>query len=107
MELTEDEHRGIHELAGRLKAECGALEVHLFGSAARGDMDPESDIDLMVMLPEFCPDIEEAVSDRCFEAGLQIRRCICCLYLTQHQLTETPLRASPLVLNIQREGVRL
>jgi predicted nucleotidyltransferase len=33
-------------------ASHGGLRVHLFGSAARGDDDAESDIDLLVDLPE-------------------------------------------------------
>jgi predicted nucleotidyltransferase len=38
-------------VADRIYQRCGALQIVLFGSAARGDDDAGSDIDLLVVLP--------------------------------------------------------
>ena len=39
-------------MAGRLREGMGAIAVHLFGSRARGDGQPDSDFDLLVVVPE-------------------------------------------------------
>ncbi len=44
----DDELRLRIEQAAAALRECGATEVYLFGSAATGNMRPESDIDLAV-----------------------------------------------------------
>jgi predicted nucleotidyltransferase len=41
----------VPEIVGALVAWCAPKQVILFGSVARGDDGPDSDIDLMVVLP--------------------------------------------------------
>lgn len=41
----------IPELVERIVRHCDPLEIVLFGSHARGDARPDSDIDLLVVLP--------------------------------------------------------
>ena len=42
----------IDELIQRIVEEVHPLRIILFGSAARGEMEPNSDIDLLVVMPE-------------------------------------------------------
>ena len=42
----------IDELVQRIVEEVHPLRIILFGSAARGKMEPNSDIDLLVVMPE-------------------------------------------------------
>jgi len=42
----------LEEILQRLVPALQPLQVILFGSAARGEMGPDSDIDLMVVMPE-------------------------------------------------------
>ena len=42
----------IDELIQRIVAAVHPLQIILFGSAARGDMRPESDIDVLIVMPE-------------------------------------------------------
>lgn len=42
----------LDEIVRRLVVEFGAERVYLFGSRARGDDGPDSDYDLMVVVPE-------------------------------------------------------
>jgi len=42
----------IEHLVSLIVAEAHPLRVILFGSAARGDMTPDSDIDLLVVMPD-------------------------------------------------------
>ena len=44
--------REIEQLARRIASLSGARRIVLFGSAARGQQSPESDVDLLVVIPE-------------------------------------------------------
>lgn len=107
MQLSDAEQHALNGIVAALRDEFGATEILLYGSAARGELDPESDIDLFVVLPEVNWEIEKRISARCFEAGLECRRLISTMCFTRHELEDTPLRASPFVLNVRREGVPL
>ena len=107
MQLSESEKEVLAEVVEALRADFGALEVVLYGSAARDDLEEGSDIDLLVVLPEVDWEIEQRVSDCCFDAGLKCGRVISTACLSRAELTESPLRISPFVLNVRREGIRL
>ena len=42
----------LEELVRRIVASVGPLRIFLFGSAARGDMGPDSDVDVLVVMPD-------------------------------------------------------
>lgn len=107
MQLDRTEKRILAALGKTLRTDLGATEIILYGSAARGQLAEGSDIDLFVVLPEVSWDIEKKVIDRCFEAGLECGRVISTACFTAKELAETPLRASPFVLNVRREGMEL
>lgn len=44
--------RALDDLVQRIVAAVHPLRVVVFGSAARGDMGPESDVDILVVMPE-------------------------------------------------------
>jgi uncharacterized protein len=48
----ETHSKTIDELIQRIVEEVHPLRIILFGSAARGEMEPNSDIDLLVVMPE-------------------------------------------------------
>jgi uncharacterized protein len=48
----ETHSKTIDELIQRIVEEVHPLRIILFGSAARGEMEPNSDIDLLVAMPE-------------------------------------------------------
>lgn len=105
MTLTPNERRVISELARDLRRDYGATDVRLFGSAARGEMDEGSDIDIFVVVPTLDWPKEQAISGRCYEATLACGRCVAPSIFTAHELTDTPLRVSPFVESVQRDGV--
>lgn len=107
MKVTSRERVVLREVAKTLKREFAAREVIMFGSAARGEMDAFSDVDLFVVLPAVDWEREKKICDLCFEAGLKIGRVISTLCVSLHDLAKTPLRADPLVSNVKAEGVRL
>ena len=107
MQLTRAEQHVVTKLVATLRKEFGASRILLYGSAARGQLAEGSDIDLLVVLPQVTWEIEKQVVKRCFQAELQCGRVISAACFTAGELTETPLRASPFVLNAHKEGVAL
>ena len=107
MQLSESEKEVLAEVVEALRADFGALEVVLYGSAARDDLEEGSDIDLLVVLPEVDWEIEQQISDCCFDAGLKCGRVISTVCFGRDEIGESPLRVSPFVLNVRREGIRL
>jgi predicted nucleotidyltransferase len=104
MKLNAQEQDALSRVTRTLKDQFGATEVILYGSAARGQMDEGSDIDLLVVLPQVNWEIQKEVSDLCFEAGLRCDRVISTLCYTTEEMEHSPLRSSPLVLTARREG---
>lgn len=91
--------RRLFELYGeRLKA------VYLFGSYARGDYNENSDVDVMIVLPDYESYSEEIdrtgeiISQLSLEYGVSISRVI--MKEVQWQQSDTPL-----LRNIRAEGV--
>lgn len=80
-------------------------EVRVFGSRARGDSEPDSDLDVFVVLT--CGDRrqKELVRSIAWEVGLQHGIVISAIVVDNHELKETPLRSSPFVAALEREGV--
>ena len=52
--MTRDQ--AIAEIARRLVDVCHPISIYLFGSAARGDCGPNSDLDFLVVVPDDAPD---------------------------------------------------
>ena len=107
MKLTPQEQQLLHELADALREQHGALSIQIYGSAARGELEEGSDIDLFVILPEVDWQREKHISNLCFETELKCGRIISATCFSEHELSDTPLRASPLVQTVKREGVSL
>jgi predicted nucleotidyltransferase len=107
MKLTAQENRILARVVHTLRGEFGATRVDLYGSAARGDMDEGSDIDLMVVLPTVNWEIEKKIAHLCLEAQLECNRVVSTVCFSEQELRDTPLRSSPLVLNVRREGMAL
>ena len=107
MKLRKTEKRVLSLLVEQFRRELGATEVRLFGSAARGELTDGSDIDLLVVVPKVNWEVEKKVTALCFAAELEISRLISAVCFTPAELTESPLRHSPLVLNVRKEGIPL
>ena len=53
--MTRDEQRTVQELVRRLAEAVQPERIILFGSHARGDAGPDSDVDLLVIAPSELP----------------------------------------------------
>ncbi|HPC96209.1 MAG TPA: nucleotidyltransferase domain-containing protein [Sedimentisphaerales bacterium] len=107
MELSVEEQTALSQVVRTLRSQFGAVEVILYGSAARGDLDEESDIDLLVVLPRLDWTMHKDIIAVCFDAELQCGRVISAICYTTDEIEHSPLRSSPLVMTARREGQAL
>jgi len=92
-------NRALKRLLGeRLEA------IYLYGSHARGDARPDSDIDVLVVIKgDFNYfDMVHKVSRHTAKLSLEYDTVISCVYVTKEDYEH---RCTPLLLNIRREGV--
>ncbi|NES03578.1 MAG: nucleotidyltransferase domain-containing protein [Okeania sp. SIO2F4] len=106
------EHQKLAEIMTRVKQEFQQIyqdtfiSLVLFGSQARADAKPDSDIDILVVLKDKKTvynnhqKIIEFISDICIEYGVLVS----CVYMSEYQFQQ---EKSPLLLNIHQEGVFL
>jgi predicted nucleotidyltransferase len=104
--LTEADRRIVREFQRRLVAIVPVLDLRVFGSRARGDATPESDLDVFIELEEFTPELRQRISELAWEVGFKMDRVISTVVTTRADLDRGAMGANPLILNVEREGVR-
>lgn len=92
------------EVRIRLSKELGQpVKVIMFGSQARGDATKESDIDLLVILPNIDAKTTRLASDIAWEVGFEAGRVISAIPDTKEQMKQYAFL--PFYKNIKREGI--
>jgi len=104
MELSTEERDALSKVTRTLRSRFGAEDVILYGSAARGQLDEESDIDLLVVLPRIDWETQKEIIAVCFNAELECGRVFSATCYTADEMEHSPLRSSLLVLTARREG---
>ena len=105
--LNQNEEQAILELKRALMEKYNLIDFRVFGSKARGDADPDSDIDVMIELEECTPEIESDIDDVIFDINLSHDCFISTVMFSKKELEDGPLGESPLYKAISREGIRI
>ena len=97
------------ELAGRVRTLVPDAKIILYGSAARGEMEEFSDIDIYVELPDACDvdSMRAQISDIAWEVGFEHDRVIQAVVYQESEIWDSPLRSSPFIKAVMSEGVPL
>ena len=77
----------------------------VFGSRARGDARPDSDLDVLVLVEEVTPLIRKIISQCAWEVGFNANILIQTVVMTRKQAEYGPEQSSLLMLAVREEGV--
>jgi predicted nucleotidyltransferase len=104
--MTPRDYNIARELKKRLAEVVELLDFKVYGSRARGDDDEFSDLDVFIEVASLDRMAKDFISDITWEVGLENSIVISPLIFTSNEIENSPLRASPILININ-EGIRL
>ncbi|RJP21645.1 MAG: nucleotidyltransferase domain-containing protein [Candidatus Omnitrophota bacterium] len=82
-------------------------EIIVFGSRARGDAAPDSDMDVLVLLDWTSFELERQVSHCAWEVGFETDIMIQPVVMSHKQAREGPEKSSLLIMAVEKEGVNV
>jgi len=104
--LTETDRQIVREFQRRLADVAPLLDLRVFGSRVRGNAAPDSDLDVFIELEACTSELRQRISEIAWEVGFEMDRIISTVVTTRDELEHGAMGANPLVLNVEREGVR-
>lgn len=108
--LTEDEIRStLLDLKERLRSVLGTdlLHLKLFGSRARGDADPDSDVDVVIIVRGCDSRMRDLILDVVSSVELEHVVPLSTHIFSEDEYTRLLERERRIALDIEREGVPL
>jgi predicted nucleotidyltransferase len=93
----------ISELKDRSAGKYSIKEMRVFGSSARGDRKPESDIDVLVHLSHVNREIEEDLFDMAYDLELK-HDCLIDIIVVDDRGLSGAQGTAPIYENIRTEG---
>ncbi len=98
----------INRLKSLLQDRVKLDRIILFGSRARGDAEPDSDMDVLVILDEpVSQQSHEEVSDAAWEAGFDAGIVVVPVVVSRDRWENGPDGASLLAMAVREEGLQI
>ena len=105
MPMSPEDRRLLALFSARVRALEPRARIWAFGSRARGDHVPDSDLDVCVVVPEPTERLREQVSLGAWEVGFDNDALITAVVFSEDDFEDGVMSVSSLVCNIRREGV--
>jgi len=103
--MTEEDLRILKEFASRVRRMFPEASIWAFGSRARGEAAPDSDLDVCVVVDELDEARDREITTAAWEVGFAAGVVISTLTFSRDEFTAGPLASSPIVREIRRNGV--
>ena len=103
--MTERDRQILKDVARRVRSLFPEARIWAFGSRARGDAPPDSDMDVCVVVDGLDEAGDRAIMAAAWEVGFANDVVISTVTFRLEEFTTGPLASSPIVQAIQRDGV--
>ena len=105
--IVEHDKRIALEFKQRVAALTPIRQFRVFGSRTRGEATADSDLDLFLVVDRIDAELREKISEAAWEVGFEHDLVLSTFVMTVEQLERGPLGVSPIVRQIEKEGVGL
>ncbi len=106
IQLTQEQRQGLSELHNALLGTFAVVSITLFGSAARGEAEPESDTDLLIVTEYALPrSVRHQITDIVFDINLRHGTNFSTLVVDRASWDAGLYSVLPLHEEIEKEGV--
>ncbi|MBN2464976.1 nucleotidyltransferase domain-containing protein [candidate division WOR-3 bacterium] len=106
--MTDRERLLLQKLKARIAERLVLVRLVLFGSRARGDNEPDSDVDVLVVLEgPVSRESEEYVRFCAWELGYENGLVVFPLVVARTEWEEGPSSASTLAMAVEAEGIEV
>lgn len=105
--MDERDYRIAKKVKERLSTIVPLVDFKVFGSRVKGVSDEYSDMDVFIEVEYLDRKLEDQIQEVIWEEGFENSIYISPLIFTRYEIEDSPLRASPIVKNINEEGVRI
>ncbi len=103
--LSPKDNRIVRRPKLRLQKITPINRIVVFGSRARGDASPDSDLDMFIEIPELDADLRSQIREIAWEVSLVEGILISTFVVTSTAITDSPLGANPILRTIEAEGI--
>lgn len=105
--MTPKDRKIAKKVKERLSEVIQLLDFKVFGSRARGNANEFSDMDIFIEVENLDCKLKESIRDIIWEEGLENSIYISSLIFTRNEIENSPIKVSPILKNIVKEGIRV
>jgi predicted nucleotidyltransferase len=103
--MNECDRNILNQFAQQVRQKFPEAQIWAFGSRARGNAQPDSDLDICVVLETLNTASKKIISQLAWEVGFDNDLLITTVKYSRYQFEQGPCTVSPLVQAIHREGI--